>query len=426
MYPDFQILFERLFGTAIPDWLSIFKTFGFIVMLSFVGAAWTTSSELKRKEKQGFLSPEYIKVLVGRHATIYDFLWSALGGFLIGFKVGGLFGHFHDIAPNPLGYLFSIEGTPLWGIVAGLVLGYLKYAEVKKQALPEPETKTMLMHPYQRMFEIVLIAAAGGFAGAKIFNAFETWDDFLRDPIGSIFSSSGLTFYGGLIVATIALYYYTLKHKIPFQYMCDSAAPGLMLAYGVGRLGCQIAGDGDWGIYNTAYVSSPDGVLRPSVTPADAEYATRMIGNQPHTFFAGWHGFPQWLFGMNYPHNVNDDGMAIAGCIGRYCHVLPVSVFPTPIYESFVCIILFFVLWGIRKKITKPLHLFGIYLILNGIERFFVELIRVNSKYNWGFIKPTQAEIIAVFMMLAGLSIILFYNKKNKIATPQIPDISTP
>jgi len=420
MYPDFQILLQQLFGTHMPDWLSLIKTFGFIVALSFIGAAWTTTSELKRKEKQGFLSAEYIKVLVGKAPTFNNILWSAIGGFLLGFKVGGMYGHIQSIAPNPLGYVFSMDGNLLLGLLAAAAFSYMTYAEKKKQQLPQPELRNVRVYPHQLMFEIALIAAAGGFAGAKIFNAFESWEDFMHDPLGSLFSSSGLTFYGGLIVATIALYFYTRKHNIRFQYMCDAAAPGLMLAYGIGRLGCQLAGDGDWGIYNNAYISNPDGSLKLATTAADNSYALHMMGSQPHAFFTGWSGFPQWLFGMNYPHNVNDEGMAIAGCVGRYCHVLPVSVFPTPIYEAVVCIGLFFVLWGIRKKVTRPLHLFGIYLILNGIERFFVELIRVNSKYNWGFIKPTQAEIISVCMLLAGIGILLFYKKDN---TPSIPII---
>lgn len=424
MYPDFQILLENLLGAPMPDWLSIFKTFGFMVALSFLGAAWTTSSELKRKEKQGYLIPEYIKIWAGKKATAYDFLWSALGGFIAGFKIGGLYGHIQDVAPNPLGYIFSPSGNIFVGLLLGALMGYMRYAEKKKQELPEPQQKLMVIAPHQRMFEIVLIAAAGGFAGAKIFNALETWDDFIHDPIGSLFGSSGLTFYGGLIVATIALYYYTRKHKIPFQYMCDAAAPGLMLAYGVGRLGCQIAGDGDWGIYNTAFVSNPDGTLK-QVAQGEGQNMIRLIGNQPQAYFAGWHGFPQWLFGMNYAHNVNDEGMAIAGCMGHYCHVLPVSVFPTPIYEAVVCISLFFVLWGLRKKITRPLHLFGVYLILNGIERFFVELIRVNTKYNLGFIKPTQAEIISVCMLLAGIGILLFYKKENQVIATGAPPATT-
>lgn len=416
MYPDFQYLLQSLFGAPMPEWLSIFKTFGFLVALSFFFAGWTTVMELKRREQLGYLIPEYSSMEVGHPAKASELILSALTGFIIGFKIGGMFGHFADIAPNPMGYLFSIQGSWLIGILGALALGYMKYAEKKKQELAEPVTKRVATYPHQRIFEIAVIAAIGGLAGAKIFNAFETWDDFVAHPLENLLSSSGLTFYGGLIVATVALYFYTRKHKIPFVQMCDATAPGLMLAYGVGRLGCQLSGDGDWGIFNTAYVSNPDGSLRAAVD-GDKVNALHMIANAPSAYYPGPSWLPHWLFGMNYPHNVNNEGASIVGCAGNYCHMLPVSVFPTPIYEAVVCILFFFLLWAIRKRFKYSLHLFGVYLILNGIERFCVEHIRVNYKYDWGFLHPTQAEIISVGLALAGVALLLFYKKKNETIT---------
>jgi phosphatidylglycerol:prolipoprotein diacylglycerol transferase len=115
---------------------------------------------------------------------------------------------------------------------------------------------------------------------------------------------------------------------------------------------------------------------------------------------------------MNYPNNVNNEGMLLTGSTGNYNAVLPVGVFPTPLYEALACILLFFVLWAIRKRMKYAFHLTGWYLILNGLERFFVEQIRVNYKYNWGFIHPTQAEIISVGLMLFGVGLLLFYKKR--------------
>jgi len=194
--------------------------------------------------------------------------------------------------------------------------------------------------------------------------------------------------------------------------MCDAAAPGIMLAYGIGRLGCQFSGDGDWGIYNTAYVSDPDGTLR-AATPADGAHALQMIGNTPYAYFPAPAGLPRWLFGMNYPNNVGHEGVPIRGCVGEYCNVLPVSVFPTPVYEAITCILLFFVLWMLRNKLKGTLQMFGTYLILVGVERFIVELIRVNYKYDWGFVHPTQAEILSVVLVITGLGLLLFYKDKN-------------
>ncbi len=408
MYPDFQYLLQALLGMEMPAWLSLFKTFGLLVALSFVCAALATAEELKRKEKQRLLTPEIITVETGKPLTASELIISLLIGFVIGYKFGGVFGHFADVSPDPMGYLLSLNGSIWGGLAGGILLGGSKYFEKKKQELPEVKVTQVKVYPHELMTEILIVAAVGGLLGAKVFNAFETWDDFVKDPIHNLTSSSGLTFLGGLIVATIFFYYFTRKHGIPFRHMCDAAAPGIMLAYGVGRLGCQLSGDGDWGIYNTAYISSHDGTLR-AATPGDNTMIARMIGNAPHTFFPAPAGFPRWLFGMNYPHNVGHEGMLISGCTGEYCNVLLVSVFPTPVYEAIVCILLFFVLWSLRKRFTRPLQMFGAYLIFAGIERFLVELIRVNYKYDWGFIHPTQAEILSVVLVLTGSWLLFFY-----------------
>ncbi len=414
MYPDFQYLLQALFGTDMPQWLSLFKTFGFLVALSFIGAAWTMGQELKRKEKQGLLQPEVITMTLGLPVTKMELFFSALVGFIIGYKVGGIFTDIAEVSPDPMGYLLSVKGNFYLGLLVATISTYAKYIEKKKQQLPEPVVKNIAIYPHERITEIVVVAAVGGLAGAKIFNALETWDDFIKDPIRSLTSSSGLTFLGGLIMATLLFYFYSRRHKIPFKHMCDAAAPGIMLAYGLGRLGCQFSGDGDWGIYNTAYITEPDGALR-TATTADAGRITQLIGNEPQTYFPAPGGLPRWLFGMNYPHNVGYEGMAIQGCTGEYCNVLPVSVFPTPIYEAIVCVMLFFVLWAVRKRFTRSLQMFGTYLMLVGIERFLVEKIRVNYKYDWGFIRPTQAEILSVVLVLLGAALLLFYKEKQQL-----------
>lgn len=423
MFPDFRYLIHGLFGIQAPEWLSIFKTFGFLVALSFLGAAWATSQELKRKERQGLLLPEIKTIETGKPVTSTEFIIAILIGFVIGYKLGGMFTNFKEVSPDPMGFLLSLKGSFLVGLAGAALAAYSKYSDKKKREQEKHETKKVAIYPHQQMTEIVMIAAIAGLLGAKIFNALETWDDFIKDPIRSLTSSSGLTFLGGLITATLAFYFYCRKHKIPFKHMCDAAAPGIMLAYGVGRLGCQLSGDGDWGIYNTAYISNPDGSMR-GATAADGQWIQHVTNNAQHANFPAPGGLPQWLFGMNYPHNVGNEGMAIQGCTGDYCNVLPVSVFPTPIYEAIVCIGLFFVLWALRKRFTRTLQMFGTYLIFVGVERFLVELIRVNYKYDWGFVHPTQAEIISVILVIAGACLLLFYRDKDKPATAeQMADI---
>lgn len=422
MYPDFEFLLESLTGSDMPAWLSIFKIFGFFVAMGFLAAAYTLSLELKRKEAQGLLQPTYKEIEVGHALTTMDLVWAIIIGFLVGFKGGGMFANVQEVAPDPLGYILSLKGNLLIGVAGAALFGFMKYRDKKKQELPKPEVRKVAVHPHQRVMEIILVAAVSGMAGAKIFNAFETWEDFLADPVGNLFSSSGLTFYGGLIVATISLYIYCRKHKIPFKHLCDAVAPGLILSYGIGRLGCHFAGDGDWGIFNSAYLTDPDGTLR---LAAETEFQSFVESLKSHRYYnelisiphiyapaPGW--LPDWLYGMNYAHNVNNVGVLIEGCRGSYCAVLPVSVFPTPIYEFVACLILFGILWVLRKRLKYALQLFGVYLIMNGLERFFIEKIRVNFKYDLGFIQPTQAEIISTVLVLTGLILILFVNKRKE------------
>jgi prolipoprotein diacylglyceryltransferase len=324
-----------------------------------------------------------------------------------------------------MGYLFSLEGNFLVGIVFAGIMAYVKYSDQKKEQLPEPKTITVATYPHQRISEFVVAAMVAGIGGAKLFNAFETWDDFIKNPVANLISSSGLTFYGGLITAAIVIILYARKHKISVPHLVDSFGPAMMLAYGIGRLGCQFAGDGDWGVFNSAYVTQTNGKLAPAHSNEfvaalhnSPEYLG-MIAHEfggvdkiPHLYKLAPHWLPDWLFAMNYPNNVNNEGMLLTGSTGNYNAVLPVGVFPTPLYEALACILLFFVLWAIRKRMKYAFHLTGWYLILNGLERFFVEQIRVNYKYNWGFIHPTQAEIISVGLMLFGVGLLLFYKKR--------------
>jgi prolipoprotein diacylglyceryltransferase len=81
---------------------------------------------------------------------------------------------------------------------------------------------------------------------------------------------------------------------------------------------------------------------------------------------------------------------------------LPQPVYPTALYEIFMCLTLFAVIWMLRKKFTTPGRLAGFYLLVNGTERFLIEQIRVNTKYEALPFQPTQAEIIAVLLFLSG------------------------
>lgn len=381
MYPNLYYLFSDLFGIQI-SFLQAFQSFGFMLAISFLSAAWLLKKELIRKEKDGLLIHQEIKMVVGKPAAVQELVFSGLGGFIVGFKLLGIALNFQAFVDDPQAFVFSFEGSWLAGIVLGGLMAWMNYREKEKHKLDEPKEVIAKIFPHQKIADITIAAALIGLLGAKLFDNLEHPTEFMADPIGSLFSFSGLTFYGGLIFGAGYVIYYCLKNKIPVPVMADAVAPALIFAYGVGRIGCQLSGDGDWGIINQ--------LPKPS-----------------------WFIFPDWAWAFTYPHNVINEGISIMDCTGKYCSELAQPVFPTPLYESFFSIIIFIFLWMIRKKITRSGLLFSVYLLLNGIERFTIEQIRVNVKYHFMGIAATQAEIIAVMMMLLGISGIL-YLRKNK------------
>jgi hypothetical protein len=195
-----------------------------------------------------------------------------------------------------------------------------------------------------------------------------------------------------------------------------------MIAYGIGRAGCQVAGDGDWGILNSAYVSTPAGGTTPdnpqlfnSILLSYKDFYAPQFGSLasvPHKAQKAFLGLPDWLFAYTYPHNVNKEGVLLPNCNwGEYCNRLPLPVYPAPLYEIMMALLLFAFLWSIRTKVKITGRLFAIYLILNGIERFLIEKIRVNTKYNIFGFHPTQAEIISVCLIIAGIVLYVYAPK---------------
>jgi prolipoprotein diacylglyceryltransferase len=126
------------------------------------------------------------------------------------------------------------------------------------------------------------------------------------------------------------------------------------------------------------------------------------IDNIPHINFKGSDILPSWFWAYNFPHNVNGVGTPIPNCEGSYCNQLIPPVFPTTLYEIMACSLLFLLLWSVRKKITIPGRLFALYLMLNGLERFMIEKIRVNTTYDMLGFHPTQAELISSLLILGG------------------------
>ena len=221
--------------------------------------------------------------------------------------------------------------------------------------------------------EITILAIIFGIIGAKLFHLFENFDAFLEDPVGMAFSPGGLTFFGGLIVAVIAIWIYARRKKIHFLYIADAAAPALALAYGIGRIGCHLAGDGDYGI--------------PTDLPWGTNYENGTV--PPSVMFQGSE------IAQNYPDGILPDNTPLH---------------PTPIYEFLICLLIFGILWRLRKNEWVQGKLFMFYLIFISIERFSVEFIRLNPRLLFGL---SEAQLISVVLFTVGV-IGLIYFAKNK------------
>jgi len=379
MFPTVSHFLEYLFGVQIP---LPFNTFGVFVALAFIAGYWAFTQEFKRKEALGLLTPVKKTVTAGKPATITELFLNGLFGFLIGYKLVYALLNYRLFVSDAQTVLLSAKGSLLGGLFFAGLFAYWDYKEKNARKLDKPKTVEVVQKPHELMGNLIVWAAVWGFLGAKVFDNLEHWDSFVLDPIGGLLSFSGLTFYGGLICGGAAVLYIANKNGIKPLHMLDIGGPGMMLAYSVGRIGCHMSGDGDWGI--------------PNLNP------------KPFTWL------PDWLWAYTYPNNVAGEGVPIPGCTGKFCNVLAEPVYPTPIYEVIVCFILFLILWKIRDRIKLPGMMFGIYLMMNGIERFFVELIRVNTKYHVAGISFTQAELISCLLFLSGLALVINALKRKK------------
>ena len=429
MYPNLYYFFKDIFGVEW-EWARFLNSFGFFVALSFLAAAFFLTKGLKAREKRGYLMPIEETITVGKAASLSELIFNGLMGFVMGYKIIGAFMSAGEDGINPQEYIFSSKGNWTTGIILALFFAGLKWYEKNKQKMAKPEERKIRVWPHERVGDMTILAAVFGFGGAKLFHNLENWNDFVEDPVGALLSFSGLTFYGGLICAAIAIVIYSKRKKISIRHLVDAFAPALMIAYAIGRIGCQVSGDGDWGIPNSAYTVDSNG----QVYLADStdfkksvahhpEYLWREFGtiNQdsvPHLSVKAPSFLPDAFFAYAYPHNVNGVGVPIAGCAQKEnCNYLPIPVFPTPFYETLICFLMFLALILFQNKLSVPGVLFSIYLMMNGLERFFIEKIRVNTKYQDLPFQPTQAEIISLTLILLGL-VMMIYLKRKKVIKP--------
>lgn len=228
------------------------------------------------------------------------------------------------------------------------------------------------IRPSTSIGSIALPATVLGLIFGKLLYLLE--NNGIRDVRLVLFSFSGINFYGALAGCAIAVWIYYRRKNIRPLYVIDAMAPGFMIAYAVGRLGCHVSGDGDWGMINSA----------------------------PKPF--AW--VPDWLWSCYYPHNLLREGVIMNRCDwGNYCYRLPDPVYPTSLYEALICFLLFLLLWILRNRVTAPGALMGIYLLLAGIERFLIEKIRINPVIPG--LNITQAQLVSILLLFLGATLLL-------------------
>lgn len=381
MYPTISFLIKDWFGVDIP--LPI-KTFGFFLALSFVLGYLLLRIEMKRRHAAGLIPDVVLKVEKGKRKTVTDFISAAFWGFILGYKLLYAVEDYADFTANTETVLFSLKGSFLGGIVGAIGWVAMAWFEDQKLAKETPGVTEEKVGPHVLLGNIIMVAAVSGIIGAKVFDILEHPAGFLSDPLGTVFSASGLTYYGGAIFGAIAVLYYTRKNGIPVWQMADAGAPALLASYGFGRIACQLSGDGDWGIVNTA----------------------------PKPGWLSW--APDWMWGYTYPHNVYQAGNPMPNCEGLYCYELAEPVYPTPFYETLMVGLLFIILWQWRKKLRVPGTVFAVFMVFSGIERLLIESIRHNETYEVSGYAFTQAQLISVLFILGGVFLYYRLVKRNK------------
>ena len=236
---------------------------------------------------------------------------------------------------------------------------------------------------------IIGITGLAGLAGSRLYHLLESPAEFFADPWPQLFSTMGFAYFGAVIGGFLALLYLARRFKIPALLMLDVASPAAAMGYGIGRIGCLISGDGDYGIATNL----PWGVA-----------------------------FNPLQLRCRVFHFIWVDCGALVPSYGSTVRGLPldaiVRVHPTPVYEFLISIVIFWILWRLGERAVKT-HapngiVFAAYLVLTGIARYLIEIIRINPRSFHGL---TNAQAASVVSIVAGL--ILFLSLRRSSAAPR-------
>jgi len=211
--------------------------------------------------------------------------------------------------------------------------------------------------------DVLMGAIVGGIVGAKVYYVLLNWPQTVQDPFGMLFSRAGLVWYGGFIGGAIGVSLAIHRRKAPIPVLADVCAPALALAYAVGRMGCFLVGD-DYGRPTDSWV----GIAFPN-------------GSPPSTA-----GNLRRMFGVSIPESVPDTAV--------------LAVHPTQLYEIGMSLLIFAILWRLRRKPWKAGRMFSLWLALAGVERLIVEFFRAKDDRFFGFL--TLAQLISIGLIVFG------------------------
>jgi len=243
--------------------------------------------------------------------------------------------------------IFSVGPITVYSFGVMLAIAFLTAGSVVQRELDrkglDPEVAS----------SFVLWAAVGGLVGSRVFSLFDDWQGFVSDPLAFIFTGAGFVFYGGLMGGFATVSFVIWRRGLPWLRVTDCIAPGLAIGQSIGRIGCQLAGDGDWG--------------KPSTLPWAMSYPNAIIG------------WERW---------VRDNGLPA-----------DVRVHPAPLYETFAYGLVFLALWWRRRSDHPDGSMLWLYLVLSGVVRFLVEFVRVNPPLVYGL---SEAQLISLALVAIG------------------------
>ena len=239
-------------------------------------------------------------------------------------------------------------------------------------------------------WDIVLAAILGGILGAKLYYILLNFPHLLQDPVAAILSRSGLVWYGGFIGGLFAVVWVIRRKGLSIPSMADATAPALALGYAVGRIGCFLVGD-DWGRPTGSWVGIrfPHGAPPTRVAIIEREF--------------GIHVDPE--------------------LIARFGDVVPVH--PTQLYEVGLSLVIFALLWTLRKR-GRPAagRLFMVWLALAGAERFLVEFFRAKDDRFFGAL--TLAQMISLVLISVGIGGALRLRQSRVPSSDGLPSLGEP